>query len=456
MRLRTFKNIIAVAVLVMAIMYGLMPSANAQSIIRDTEIENTIKKWFTPVVEAARMDIGGVRIIIVNDPQLNAFVAGGPNIFVFTGLILETETPDELIGVLAHELGHISGGHLIRGRDAMERASYESVLGSIIGIGAAILTGESGAAGAITSGAQSTALRGYLAHSRVQEASADQAALTYLDGAGINPSGLTGFLEKLQRNEVRSQQTQDVEYLRTHPLTEKRIQLLENAVQNSSHYNSPVPDDWIEEHKRMKAKILAFMEPGQVVWTYDDRDMSVPAKYARAIAAYRLNGFENAISQIDNLIKQEPDNPYFYELKGQVLFDFGKIKDAAEVYKTADNIKKDSGLIKISYAQALIESGRSNTENINTAIRVLKSAETLETRSSYLHRLLATAYGINGQDAHAKLHLAEEAVLKRKWDIAKQMAKQAKDSFPENSREWIQAEDILGFVKQHGKDEDAN
>lgn len=423
----------------------------AQSIIRDTETENTIRTWFEPVVEAADMNLDSIRIILVKDSQINAFVAGGPNIFIYSGLILYTETPGELIGVLAHELGHISGGHLVRGRDAMEKASYESLLGSILGIGTALLTGDPGAGTAITSGFQSTALRRYLAHSRVQESSADQAALTAMEKAGYNPEGLTSFLRKLQSREDPGRQTKESEYLRTHPLTENRIRLLENAVLHSEHTNEEWPEEWTEQHSRMKAKLMGYIHPEQVVWAYDDRDLSVAAEYARAVADYRMNRPEEALGKINALIEREPQNPFFYELKGQMLFDFGRIEESIAAYEIASRYAPESGLIKMAYAHALIEEDRKNTDNIEKALSLLKQAELEEQRSTRLHRLLATAYGIRGRQDMARLHLAEEAVLKTDWENARDLARRAKEEFAKGSREWLKADDLLRFIEQNGK-----
>ena len=166
--------------------------AYAQSspiIIRDTEIENPRETWLAPLLDAAGLGPNSDNLVVVQSPDVNAFVAGGANIFIYTGLIEKTETPEELIGVMAHELGHITGGHLIRSRDAYQRASYESILGTVLGIGAAVLSGNGGAANAIISGTQSVAARRFLAHSRINESSADQAALGFMENAGINPEG---------------------------------------------------------------------------------------------------------------------------------------------------------------------------------------------------------------------------------------------------------------------------
>lgn len=413
-------------------------------IIRDTEIESIIAEWSAPIMDAAGMNQNSVNVILVQSPQLNAFVAGGANIFFYTGLIERTENPGELIGVYAHELGHITGGHLIRTGNALERASYESILGMVLGIGAAIATGNGAVANAIIAGSSSIASRRFLSHSRVNESSADQAALTFLEKAEMNPDGLGSFLKKLESEELMPT-SQQSEYVRTHPLTRNRIEAVKSRGAKSPYANQKWPDKWIEQHARMKAKLIAFTDPGRVPWVYSDRDASVPAQYARAIADYRQNNVDDAISKMDALIALEPQNPYFHELKGQMLVDFGRIDEGVGSYKKAVSLLPDAPLIRIAYAHALIES-RKNNAALELAIENLDRALTVEKRSSRAYRLLATAYGRLGQEDVAKVYLAEEAVLQRNFDYAKRQAEIALRTLPEGSKHRVKAEDIVSFV----------
>ena len=419
-------------------------SAHAQVIIRDTEIENTFKSWITPLLESAGMGDESVNLILVQSPEINAFVAGGANIFIYTGLINKTETPEELIGVMAHELGHITGGHLIRGRQAMERASYESILGTVLGIGAAILSGNGEAANAVITGSSSLAQRRYLAHSRVQESSADQAALKFMDSAQINPKGLISFMEKLESEEFLPAERQS-EYVRTHPLTRNRISILENKVEQSGDLSIATPPSWSDEHARMKAKLLGFIDPGRVQWTYNDSDTSIPARYARAIAKYRENRVDQALAEIDGLIALEPDNPYFQELKGQMLVAFGRVAESLPYYRKAVTGAPEASLIRIDLGKALIES-RGGDDSLREAIKILERALIDEPRSTRAHRLLATAYGKLGNEPVAKLHLAEEAVLQRRLPYAKELVNNALASLDQGSREALQARDLLADI----------
>lgn len=419
------------------------------TLIRDTEIENIIKEWSAPLLQAAGLPEGSVNFILVQSPEMNAFVAGGANIFIYTGLIARTENPGELIGVIAHEMGHIAGGHLIRGREAMERASYESILGTILGVGVAIASGEGGAAAAISSGATGLAARRFLAFSRIQESSADQAALTFMDKAHLNPDGLGSFLEKLESEELLPTNQQS-EYVRTHPLTANRVAAVETRAKESPYARQPFPASWVEQHARMKAKLIGFISPEKVLWDYQDKDKSIAARYARAIAAYRQNQVNDALKGIDALIASEPNNPYFHELKGQMLTDFGRVKEAIPAYRKAVSLLPKAPLIQIALGHALIEGG-GGSDNLKEAIRQLESAIKEEPRSSRAYRLLGVAYGQLGDEGHAKLNLAEEAVLQGRFDYAKELAEGVTRSFPQGSREWLQAQDILSYI-DNGED----
>lgn len=434
--------------LICALLIPISLPANAQgspSVIRDTEIENILAEWSEPVLQSAGMSPNSINIIIVQSPQLNAFVAGGANIFFYTGLIERTKNPGELIGVFAHELGHITGGHLIRTGNALERASYESILGAVLGIGAAIATGNGAAANAIIAGSQTMAVNRFLTFSRVNESSADQAALTFMENAQMNPEGFASFLSTMESEELmpRSQQS---EYVRTHPLTGNRINAVKTRGEKSPYYGKAWPAEWVEQHARMKAKLIGYIDPGRVPWVYNDSDTSVPARYARAIADYRQNNVDEALEGINGLLELEPENPYFHEIKGQMLVDFGRINDGVQSYKKAIDILPSAALIRIAYAHALIES-RQGDAALKTAIDNLERALTTEKRASHAYRFLATAHGQLGQEDIAKVYLAEEAVLQRKFEYAKNLAETALKTLPANSKYAVKAQDIISYVE---------
>lgn len=430
--------------------------ARAQSttptLIRDTEIENWLREWSEPVLRAANLNPDAVKFILVQDSNLNAFVAGGQNIFIYTGLLLKSDNAAEIVGVIAHEAGHISGGHLVRLGGAVENAGYESVLGAILGIGAAILTGNGQVGMAVATGAQSAATMRLLAYSRVQESSADQAGLSYLDRAGLSAHGLVSFMEKLEDQELLPAQQQTA-YIRTHPLTRDRVEALKAGMARSAAANKPDPAVWADQHARMKAKLNGFITPERVDWDYPSNNGGLAYGYAHTIADYRQNHVDTALAGVNQLLSAEPNNPFLHELKGQMLVDFGRVAEGAAEHKKAVDLFPKGALLRIAYAHALIESARGDHKKLQEAITQLERARDDEPRSTRLFRLLATAYGRLGDDAAAKVYLAEEALLKRETDYAKRQAEIALKTLPPGSKHSIRAQDIISYIEQADKKE---
>lgn len=421
-----------------------------RSIIRDAETEAALREWSEGVLQSAGLSQGQVNIILLEDPGINAFVAGGANIFIYTGLLLKTETPTEALGVIAHEMGHISGGHLTRTSEVAENASFEAILGAVLGIGAAIATGDGAAAAAGVQIGQSTAMNSFLSHSRVQESSADQAGFRFMTGAGVNPSGLVSFLDKLSSQELLDT-SQQSEYVRTHPLSRDRVEALENQLSRSALRGKELPVSWVEEHARIKAKLLGYISPQQVTYVYKSSDSSIPSLYARGIAAYRMNHVTEALTLADQLIAREPKNPYFHELKGQMLFEFGKIPESVKAYEKAVALLPSSGLIRVALAHSLIEQKGAPPSSLQEAISHLKRAEREEPRSSSIKRLLATAYGRMGKETEARVYLAEEALMQGNKEKARSMAEDALKKLPTASPERVRAQDVINSVGDQDK-----
>lgn len=442
---RKFLKNFALFVGSVCLSFGADAADGTGSVIRDTEIERDIGDWTKDVLAAAGMNPNQVDIILVQSPEVNAFVAGGANIFIYTGLIDLTDNVGQVTGVIAHELGHIAGGHLTRTAEVGKNASFEAMLGALVGIGAAIATGDGQAAAAGISIGQGQAMNKFLAYSRVQESSADQAGFRFLTGAGINPSGLPDFLDKLSSQELLPISQQSA-FVRTHPLSRDRVEALQHRVDGSPFREKPYPSEWDDEYLRVKAKLLGFISPQQVLYRYPSSDTSVPAQYARAIASYRMNQMDSALKQIDGLIKEEPKNPYFLELKGQVLYEFGKAAQSVPYYEKAVAILPDAGLIRTALAQSLIESAGNTPEKLQAAIGHLKRAEKDEPRSTSIKRLLATAYGRMGKEPEARVYLAEEALMRGRRDEAARMASSTLKQLPANSPEAIRAKDIINTV----------
>ena len=408
--------------------------------IRDAEIESTLRIFYTPILQAAGLEPAAVHIYIVNDPTLNSFVAGGQNIFINTGTIMRSETPNQLIGIVAHETGHIAGGHLIRSEEAMKSATIKTIIAMVLGAGAAAASHNPGAAGAAMIGAEGVGLRSFLSFSVAQEANADQAALRFLDKTHQSARGLLDFFQILEGQEVLSGMHQ-APYLRTHPLTTQRIEYVRQHVEQSPYSNVADSSAWVELHKRMKAKLIAFLyPPSQALPQFPETDMSVSARYGRAIAYYRIPELKKALDLIDGLIRQEPNNPYFHELKGQMLFENGRVAEAVAPYRDAVRLAPDVALLRVEVAQVEIETG---DRSLNSdALTNLKSAAQYENRNADTWHFLAIAYGRAGDMGNTALCLAEEAMANGDKAQAKGQAQRALKLLPAGSQGRLRAEDI--------------
>lgn len=401
----------------------LSPSlAKAQTIIRDSEIEYHLRQMSIPLLQAANLTPERVDLILVMDDNVNAFVAGGQNIFLYTGLFRELETVDELLAIIAHEAGHIAGGHLVRLQNVSDRASTQAILGAILGAAIGVLSRDGAAATGVIGGSQELGRRTILSHSRTYESSADQAALSYLMTARYPLGGLYSFMEKLSAQEYLPDALQS-EYVRTHPITrdrltdiQHRISLMETRQQYQSTPYQPehTPDFWPryqENFARMQAKILAYSHPTRALTRYDDAKESFVGQYAHAIAFYRLGDIGEALRYLQMLRTREPDNPYIMELKAQILFEQGDLGAAIDFYQQALEASTHAmPLVHIARAHALIERG-TEPSDLGDALRHLQSAAKSEGRSPRLHRLAAIAYGRLGENGWARYHLAERGIL---------------------------------------------
>jgi predicted Zn-dependent protease len=422
------------------------------SFIRDAEIENYLHSLAAPIYRAADIDPDSVTIVIVQSNIVNAFVAEGMNEFFYTGLLQLTDTPEQLAGVIAHETGHIAGGHLIRGKEEMHNASAEAILGMILAVAAGAASGNGGlAAGGMASGSQ-IAERSFLSFSRSQEASADAAGMSFLDRAGISAAGMLQFFGKLAGQEMLPADRQD-EYVRTHPLTQDRIEAVQLHLDNSpeSLKDAKLPQKYYAMHERMKAKLLGYLQPETALLRYTDTDPRLPARYARAIALYRTGQTDRALALTDGLIAQEPANPFFYELKAQIQFENGRIEESIANYKKANELLPDSSLLRQAYGHALLESkdqGKNQTR-IDLAIQQLLESNRLEDRTPMTWRFLAAAWGRKAElggdaqyEAMATYALAEEAAAKGKDKAAGQLADRAMKGLKKGSPYWLRAQDI--------------
>lgn len=413
--------------------------AHAVSLIRDAEIENTIRTFATPLLRAAGVNPDSVRIFLINDRSINAFVAGGMNLFIHTGLLKESDGPEAVIGVLAHEIGHIAGGHLARTPEAVQGAGIEVLLSYLLGVAVAV-AGAPDAGTAIMAGGAAVGQSAIIRYTQAQEESADQAALSYLQTTGQSARGLLDLLQTLRSQELLVTARQSP-YLRTHPLTQDRISHVRNYLATSAYADAPPRPEYVEMYRRMLAKLDGFLEPpGHTLAKYPDGETSLEARYARAIAHFHVPELARALKEIDGLIAEHPHDPYFYELKGQMLFENGRVREAIEPYEKAVTLLPGEPLLRLGLAQAQIET---NDPGFNeAALGHLKKAVLRDRTNAFVWHYLGIAYGRNEQYGDSALALAEEAFLQRRKEDLDFHIGRAERYLAEGSPGWLRLQDL--------------
>jgi predicted Zn-dependent protease len=424
---------------------------NRPRVIRDAEIESTLRAYADPIFAAAGLDTSAVQVHLIQDKRINAFVSGGMQIFIHTGLLTQAETPNEVIGVLAHETGHIMGGHLARIDEAIENATIEAIIGLIAGVAIGVASGNGGAgAGAATLG-QSIAQRNLFQYTQAQEGAADQAGYTLLERTEQSPRGLVQFFKLLARQEALSSSSQDP-YLRTHPLTRNRIDASEAALARSPFAEKADSPEMLMRHQRMLAKLNGYLEPfGQVMNLYPQKDISVPARYARAIALYRSSRLEEAVKEMDGLLAEAPKDAFFLEQKAQILYENGRVADSIPLYQEALDIAPTEPLIRLELATAQIQLGDPGL--LDQAAAHLTEVTRLEPKNSRAFDLLGQAYYNQGNEPMADLARAEAMLARGDGKDAKRLAERALAALPEGSPGWLRAQDIQ-FVADQEDDEE--
>ncbi len=424
------QSIMRVLIFAVSLFLATGPAHAQFQLIRDAEIEATVRDLASPIFSAAGVSPSSVDIYLIADDRLNAFVAGGQNMFLNTGLLMRAETPEQLAGVIAHETGHIAGGHLVRLSEARDNASVEQILGLVLGAAAAV-AGSPELGGAITMGGQGLAMQNFLAFTRSQEQSADQAAVGYLDRTGIGSRGLLEFFEVLDQQRLLTG-ARESPYLQTHPLTRDRMSFVERHVA-SSPPAVPMSADAQERHARMVAKLRGYIEqPSRALASFGD-SQDVASRYGRVIATYRLNDVAGALREIDALLALEPNNPYFHELKGQMLYETGRVNEAVEPYRQAVRLGGGAAPLQLGLGRALLESG-----DPDGAAEALRAVVRAEPRNSFAWRTYGIALGRAGDLATSNLALAEGALLQRKVDDAGLYLTRAEDLVTSGTqRQWL-------------------
>jgi predicted Zn-dependent protease len=414
----------------------------AQSILRDAETEALLQDMAAPLVEAAGLAPGNVDIVLINDPSINAFVAGGQAVYIHSGLISAADTANEVQGVIAHELGHITGGHIVRYSEGASAATNISILSLLLGVGAALAGAGEAAIGVMQAG-QRAALGKFLAFSRVQEASADAAGAEYLSLAGISGRGSLSFFGKLQSLEFRYgiSQDDDAAFTRTHPLSGDRIARLRETYIVDPAWNAPDDPKLQARFIRAKAKLFGYLsKPERTLAAYPEYDTSVPARYARAYAYHKNALIDKALVEADALLETDPDDPYFLELKGQVLLESGDPEAALPYLRKATQVSRNQPLIASMFGHALIAT--EDQSRHEEAERVLRAAVARDRFNPFAWYQLGVVYAARGDMARARLASAEQQVMRRNYPEALRSAVAAEAGLEPGTPDWIRAQDI--------------
>ncbi len=436
-----------------ALVWSSMP-AHAQrgtGVIRDAEIEQLLKEYTQPLLRTAGLAQQNIRVVIIGDRSFNAFVADGRRIFVNAGALMDSERPNQIIGVLAHETAHIAGGHLARLREQLSAASTQSIIAMLLGLGAMVAAGRSGSASSGLGQAGAAAIAGpqqaiqnlLMGYLRAQEDQADRAAVKFLTATGQSAKGMHETFKRLA-DQILFHTQHMSPYMQSHPLPSDRVAALEGMAKASPYWEHKDAPALQARHELMRAKLYGFMErPDAVARRYPAAETSLAARYARAISAYRFADPRGAISQIDALIQTQPQNPYFHELKGQALLEAGKPAEAIAPLRQAITLAPNPTLIQIMLGQALVATH--DRARIDEAVSILQAALTREPESPDAYGHLAMAYGQKNDLARADLASAQAAFMRGDHRTARDIAARAKTRFPVGSPGWVKADDIATY-----------
>lgn len=438
------KNTVSRLIIGFWLILAFLPLRDAlgqMSIISDEETEQYLAKVIRPIFQTAGIPFNRNKIYIVNDNSLNAFVGDGNNLFIHTGTLLKADNTDQISGVLAHETGHILGGHILRQKIKNQSMQEASLASLVLAGAAAAASGRGDVAVAVMLGSQSSLLSNYMAYRVEEERSADDATVKLLYKRQTSPQGLLQFMKKIQKQNALNG-IEESDYFRTHPVTSERVRFLEQAVKQSPYHQDHSLDS---EFQRIKAKLYGFLqEPAQTFKRYPLSDTSIAARYAQAIAYFKQLNFGKALRMIDALSAEEPDNPYFYELKAQIYMEQGNLKAAKEAYGKVLKLRPDAALLQVDWAQAALAVSPSPAELKNIIAVLNRSLQQRPSAMGWL--LLSQAYDQNGQTAYAEYAAAEYSLRIGAADIAKRQAENAQRKNPPSALR-LKLDDLLRRIK---------
>ena len=421
-------------------------------VLRDTETEQLLREYTRPILRVAGLEKQNIQMVILNDASFNAFVADGRRIFVNYGAILQSETPNQIIGVLAHETGHLAGGHLSKLREQLSNAQTQMIIAMLLGAGALVAgasrgsssagnNGLANAGAAAIAGPQEMIRRSLLSYQRQQEENADRAGVKFLTATQQSPKGMYETFKRFTSESLFAARGADP-YLQSHPMPAERVAALQEFASTSPYWDKKDDPALQLRHDMARAKISAFMERPETVYRrYPLTNDTVPARYARAISTYLHGDLRSALAQIDLLIQAQPNNPYFYEVRGQALLESGKPAEAIPPLRKAVALSNNAPLIEMLLGQALV--GTDNTTYTDDAIRILRAAVAREPEAPLGYMQLAMAYGRKGDYAEADLASAQAAYLRGDNKTARELATRAKTRFAVGTPGWVKADDIV-------------
>src|SRR5579864_6137909 len=459
LRITTKMTAVATAIALVASPMAALAQEGKLAILRDTETENLLRDYVKPILRAAGLEKQNIQVTIINQPVFNAFVADGRRIFVNHGALLQSETPNQIIGVLAHETGHLAGGHLARLREQLAQAQTQMIIAMLLGAGALAAgarsnsnVGLADAGAAVLAGPQNMIMRNLLSYQRQQEESADRAGVKFLTATGQSAKGMYETFKRFSNEILFAAHGADPYYM-SHPMPAERVAALEETARTSPYWDKKDDPALQLRHDMMRAKISGFLERQDTVYRrYPLSDNSLPARYAHAIATYLHGDLRNALAQIDSLIQVQPNNPYFYELRGQALLEAGKPTEAIVPLRKAVALSNNAPLIEMLLGQALVATD--NRAYTDEAIAILRAAVSRESEAPLGYIQLAMAYGKKGDLAEADLASAQAAFLRGDNKTAKDLASRAKTRFAVGTPGWVKADDIVSAKLPIGQKKD--
>ena len=418
-------------------------------VLRDTETEQLLREYTRPILRAAGLEKQNIQMVIINQGVFNAFVADGRRIFVNYGAIMQSETPNQIIGVMAHETGHLAGGHLAKMREQMAQAQTQMIIAMLLGAGAMVAGAKTGGssggltnAGAAMFSAQGEVIRrNLLSYVRQQEENADKAGVKFLTATGQSARGMYETFKRFTDESLFAARGSDP-YVQSHPMPAERVNALQELARSSPYWDKKDDPALQLRHDMARAKISAFMERQETVYRrYPLSNNSLPARYAHAISTYLHGDLRSALAQIDALIQQQPNNPYFHEVRGQALLEGGKPQEAIAPLRKAVALSNNAPLIEMLLGQALVATG--NNAYTDEAIAILRAAVAREGEAPIGYTQLAMAYGRKGDYAQADLASAQAAYLRGDNKTARDLASRAKTRFAIGTPGWVKADDIV-------------